>query len=205
MYILQLYRSFAVLIIGLGVFSLHSKAQTISFDSIDTCHIYTSIEEALKSPKEVYVLKLSRNKLTEFPAEILQFTNLNVLDLSKNRISNIPDQIGTLTHLQRLDLGKNKLDYFPLGITDLVNLKKLILNQNYITGIPFSIRNLQELDYLDMWSNDLSEIPESISELKKLKEFDLRVIQFSDKEQERISKLLPATLIHFSNSCNCGD
>ena len=56
-----------------------------------------------------------------------------------------------------------------------------------------------------MWSNELIEIPDEIGQLTSLKEVDLRVIQFSDREKERISELLPNTKVFFSNSCNCGD
>ena len=56
-----------------------------------------------------------------------------------------------------------------------------------------------------MWSNELVKIPDEISQLTSLKEVDLRVIQLSDREKERISGLLPNTKVHFSNSCNCGD
>ena len=96
------------------------------------------------------------------------------------------------------------MDAFPTDIVELTNLKRLILNQNDIEGIPYMIKNLQKLEYLDMWSNNLSKFPESLTEMKNLKEFDLRVIQFTDDEKERIATLLPNTKIHFSNSCNCG-
>lgn len=187
----------------LGVYNL-GTSQTLSEKDLDTCYIYTSLEKAMKHPEEVYVLNLSKQKLKEFPKEILSFKNLNILILSKNRISIVPDSIGELVNLQELDLGKNKLEDFPIGIVDLVNLKRLILNQNYISGIPYMIKNLQKLEYLDMWSNNLSSFPDSLSELKLLKEFDLRVIQFTGAEKERITSLLPETKIHFSASCNCG-
>ena len=66
------------------------------------------------------------------------------------------------------------------------------------------IKNLQKLEYLDMWSNNLGSFPESLNDLKALKEFDLRVIQFTTEEKERIKNLLPNAKIHFSASCNCG-
>ena len=72
-------------------------------------------------------------------------------------------------------------------------------------AIPSEIKRIKSLKKLDLWSNELSEIPNEISELTNLKELDLRVIQFSDKDIERIISLLPNTKIYFSNSCNCGD
>ena len=192
-----------IFIFFLGFFTKGSS-QVLSEQEMDTCYIYKTIEKASKTPDEVYVLDLTKTKLKTFPLEILKFKNLNILKLGKNKITSVPEGISKLIFLQELDLGKNKLDAFPGGIVELGNLKKLVLNQNYIEGIPYMIKNLQKLEYLDMWSNDLSSFPESLNELKNLKEFDLRVIQFTKGEKERITNLLPDTKIHFSSSCNCG-
>lgn len=179
-------------------------AQILSDEELDTCYIYKTIEKASKTPDAVYVLDLTKSKLKTFPLEILKFKNLNILKMGKNKISSVPEGISQLLFLQELDLGKNKLDAFPGGLVELVHLKKLVLNQNYIKVIPYMIKNLQQLEYLDMWSNNLNSFPESLNELKKLQEFDLRVIQFTKAEKERITTLLPDTKIHFSSSCNCG-
>lgn len=192
-----------IIILFFGIYNA-GLSQTLSEEDLDTCYIFSSIEKASKTPDEVYILDLTKSKLKAFPLEILSFKNLNVLKLGKNRISSVPEGISKLIYLQELDLGKNRLEEFPGDIVELVNLKKLVLNQNYIEGIPYMIKNLQKLEYLDMWSNNLSSFPESLSELINLKEFDLRVIQFTKDEKERITKLLPNTKIHFSASCNCG-
>lgn len=192
-----------ILILILGLF-IKVSSQVLSEQELDTCHIFTTITEASKTPDAVYVLDLTKSKLKVFPIEILIFKNLNILKLGKNKIASVPEGISKLIFLQELDLGKNKLAIFPSGLVELINLKKLVLNQNYIEGIPFMIKNLQKLEYLDMWSNNLNSFPESLSELLYLKEFDLRVIQFTKDEKERITKLLPNAKIHFSASCNCG-
>ena len=192
-----------IVILFLGFFTKGSS-QVLSEQELDTCYIYTTIEKASKTPEAVYVLDLTKSKLKAFPLEILTFKNLNILKLGKNKIASVPEGISKLIFLQELDLGKNKLDAFPGGIVELVNLKQLVLNQNYIQGIPYMIKKLQKLEYLDMWSNNLNSFPESLNELKKLKEFDLRVIQFTKDEKDRITTLLPDTKIHFSSSCNCG-
>jgi Leucine-rich repeat (LRR) protein len=192
-----------IFILFIGFFS-NGSSQVLSEQDLDTCYIFTTIEKASKNPDAVYVLDLTKSKLNAFPAEVLLFKNLNILKLAKNRIESVPEGISKLIFLQELDLGKNKLDGFPGGIVELVNLKKLVLNQNYIEGIPYMIKNLQKLEYLDMWSNNLGSFPESLNDLKALKEFDLRVIQFTAEEKERIKNLLPNAKIHFSASCNCG-
>ena len=78
------------------------------------------------------------------------------------------------------------------------------MNRNHIKNIPNEIENLNQLEKMDLWSNEINYISDNISKLISLKELDLRVIMFSDKEKQRIAKLLPNCKIHFSNSCNCG-
>ncbi|MFI5204400.1 MAG: leucine-rich repeat domain-containing protein [Flavobacteriales bacterium] len=171
----------------------------------DSLHTYTSIAEALKHPDLVFYLDLSKQKLKEFPAEIFTFKNLVSLDLSRNKIAVIPAEITSLKNLEELNLSRNKIKEMPAALFDLKHLKKLILNQNLIESIPSEIRKLEQLEYLDMWSNELAYFPNEMSQLKKLKEFDLRNIQINQTEQQRLSKLLPETKIHFSQSCNCGN
>tara|TARA_B110000438_G_C15613684_1_gene563345 strand:+ start:17 stop:640 length:624 start_codon:yes stop_codon:yes gene_type:complete len=184
--------------------SISSYTQLLSKESLDTCKIYKSIEQAKANPKAVYILDLSKKKLSAIPNEISLFKNLQVLKLSKNKISNIDTSISFPLLIQEINLSRNKLELFPLKVLTLSNLKRLILNQNIIKNIPDGINELQNLIYLDMWSNNLSKISNNIKFLNKLEELDLRVIMFSNKEKERIRNLIPNAKVHFSNSCNCG-
>ncbi|MCB9188784.1 MAG: leucine-rich repeat domain-containing protein [Flavobacteriales bacterium] len=172
---------------------------------LDTCKVFTSLEEAMKNPEEVYILDLSKTKLKVAPETISKLINLRELDLSKNKLSELPLSFSSLKFLEKIHLDKNEFKTFPVVLVELTKLKEISISQNEVYGIPFDIKNLQDLEVLDMWSNNLYEIPDSMSELKKLRIFDLRVIQFTDPEMERISKLLPNTKIHFSNSCNCSN
>jgi len=191
------------LLVLLSCGSVESLGQDSLSINLDTCKVFKSIEEASKTPDEVVILDLSKQGLKSFPLEILKFQNLVSLKLAKNKLSEIPIEISTLSRLEILTLGKNQFTVFPVSVTNLINLKKLYIDQNEITAIPFDINKLQNLEVLDMWSNDLYVVPESISELKKLRFFDLRVIQMSHDEQDRIIKLLPNTKVYFSNTCNC--
>jgi len=167
--------------------------------------IYKNLENALNSKDHVYQLDLSRNKLTTFPLEILKLHNLEKLNLSKNRLKDIPPQISKLKNVKVINLSKNNFTSFPVSLTTLKSIEEIILSRNEIISIPSEIKRIKSLKKLDLWSNELSKIPNEISELTNLKELDLRVIQFSDKERDRIISLLPNTKIYFSNSCNCGD
>lgn len=173
-------------------------------DVADSLFIYTNLEQALKEPDKVYNLDLSKKKLDAFPNEVFQFKNLRSLILARNKIKSVPDNISDLKNLRVLNLSHNKLTDFNKNICDLPDLKKLILNQNSIESIPKEINQLTKLSFLDMWDNDLWSFPDELKDLENtLKEFDLRNIQYNYVEQEKISKLLPKTLIHFSPACNC--
>ena len=196
--------NFFFLLIAFLNLPVNTYSQLLAKSNLDTCLKFQSIQEALQSPDEVFVLDLSKNKLKAFPKEILKFKNLQKLILFKNKIDSIPANIKSLKNLQYLNLGKNKLETFPKGITELNNLNTLILNQNNISSIPDNIDGLYNLEYLDMWSNNIGYISDNIKFLTKLNELDLRVIIFSNDEKERIRFLLPGTEVYFSNSCNCG-
>ncbi len=190
-----------LLIVAIACFS--SKSVWAQVVMIDTCKVYKNLEEALSAEDTVYVLDLSKDGLKEFPLDVLKLKHLRFLKLAKNRLSELPLELSQLKELEEIVLSKNSFTTFPIAVTLLPNLKRLKIDQNEITAIPHDINKLVNLELLDMWSNDLYIVPESISELTKLKVFDLRVIQMSNDEQERIHKLLPNTKVHFSNTCDC--
>lgn len=173
------------------------KAQT---DSVQT---FTTLEQALKNPDQVEVLDLSKSKLEVFPPEIFTFKNLRELYLNKNKIKIIPPEIGSLTNLEIFEISKNRLEQIPAEIGHCVLLKRLVLNQNQIVALPSSMGKLKKLVYLDMWSNNLSVVPAEISDCTSLKEVDLRVIEMTKDEQDRIKKLLPNAKVHMSPYCSC--
>jgi len=199
-------RSLVKRLIFLFPFSFFLFHFSFSQEEVDTNYVYTNLETALKSPEKVYHLDLSKQKLEEFPMDIVKFTNLRTLNLFKNKIKTVPDEIARLKNLRELNIGHNKLTAFGNGICELTELQRLVLNQNKIESIPADIKNLKKLVYLDMWDNDLWFIPDEIAELKDtLKEFDLQNIQFNYEEQARIRSLLPQTKINWPPPCNCKD
>ncbi|MBK9660575.1 MAG: leucine-rich repeat domain-containing protein [Chitinophagaceae bacterium] len=66
-------------------------ASLLSYSQKDK--VYTSLEEALKNPSDVFILALNNKKLTDIPESILRFTNLTTLDLAGNKLSSVPENI----------------------------------------------------------------------------------------------------------------
>lgn len=184
-------------------FALQGRAQLLDSLTLDTMTAFTTLEEAMKYPDKVIKLELRKEKLTEFPEEILKFRNLQYLDLTKNRLTEIPSSIDTLRDLQVLILSKNSIESLPKEIGRLKNLRTLNVNQNELVGLPPQIGNLENLQYLDLWSNNISYFPEQMRYLKNLKVMDLRVILINSPDQKKIQEMLPHTRIFFSPSCNC--
>lgn len=185
------------------LFSIRGNAQLLDSLGLDTMRAVLSIEEGLKNPDAVIKLELRKQKLNDFPMEILQFKNLQYLDLSKNRIKEIPEAIDTLKYLQVFIMSKNKLEYLPKEIGNLSNLKYLNLNQNELYSLPAQMGKLDQLISLDLWSNNIDTFPEELIYMRSLKELDLRVILISDNEQERLREMFPKANIYFSKNCNC--
>ncbi|MFT6211621.1 MAG: Leucine-rich repeat (LRR) protein [Bacteroidia bacterium] len=182
-------------------------SQSWNLEALETeIYQYRSLEEALAAPRDsVYSLKL-KDRLREVPPEVFTaFPNLQWLDLSKNRLTEIPANLGLLKNLKKLILFKNKIESLPPEIGLLEDLRELIINQNELQTLPEEIGNLKKLRYIDMWSNNITHLPKSMVEMYALEEVDLRVIVMTENEQEDIKLMLPNTTVEMDNHCNCGN
>lgn len=181
------------------------KTPMAYYDSLDNGKTYTSLQEALKEPQNVYRLKLT--KLTNrdsLPEELFQFTELRELTVKGCRLCVLNQNIDKLTKLESLNLDKNKLLRLPESIGNLKNLKYLCISRNIIETLPNSISNLNRLAYIDAWDNPLYILPESIKVLQKsLQTIDLRQIPLTKTEYKAMEELLPYTEILFTDICEC--
>jgi Leucine-rich repeat (LRR) protein len=153
-----------------------SAAQKLfSKQELDTCHIFSTFEEALKKPEIVYVLDLSGSSLDKIPADIIKLKNLQRLNLENNQITELPAGIFQLKNLQELNLEENKLQSLPNLIENLKNLKKLNLTRTKIPSLPKGFGKLKYLEHLNLSWNDLSSSGISpIFKLKNLSELNLQ-------------------------------
>ena len=114
-------------------------------------------------------LSLTDNHLTTLPPEINQLELLEFLYLRKNRIITLPCEIGQLTRLRYLGLSHNQLTVLPNSIVNLVNLQELSLDNNLLKTLPDNIGNLRKLTKLTLNNNILTTLPNSIVNLKHLR------------------------------------
>lgn len=178
------------------------NAQFLSSTQLDTAFVFTSIEEALKNPEDVYVMKLKVKK-GEIPEQLFDLPYLHVLDLKRGKITQLPEDFKRLKHLVSLDLGRNKLAHFPPVLLEMTQLEVLRMGKNDIDRVPEEIVRMTELEVLDLWSTQVVRLPLVIAEMESLREVDLRMIEISQEEQDYFSELMPEVNFLFSVPCNC--
>ncbi|MBL7941309.1 MAG: leucine-rich repeat domain-containing protein [Flavobacteriales bacterium] len=189
--------------LALFCIALTSEAQLLSEEELKTQPVFTSLESAMANPTAVYRLDLTKQKLKDFPPEILGFTNLNELVLDKNKLLTLPEEISSLSNLQRLSVAHNALDTLQKGVCKLQNLRYLNLSDNFITGIAEEVQQLNKLEVLILWQNPIQFFPSEIGMLENLKELDILHVDLNAEQQDDLRNLLPNCYIHFSPPCNC--
>lgn len=181
------------------------KTPLAYYDSLDNGKTYTSLQEALKEPQNVYRLKLTKlDNRDSLPEELFSLTELRELTVKGCRLCIVNQNIDKLTKLESLNLDKNKLLRLPESIGNLQKLKFLCVSRNLIETFPNSISKMVNLTYIDAWDNPLYTLPESIKSLQKtLKTLDLRQIPLTKSEFKAMQELLPLTEILFTDICEC--
>jgi Leucine-rich repeat (LRR) protein len=118
--------------------------------------------------KNVELIILSYNKLTEIPKQLFNLENIKKLVLTSNYLTYIPQEIKNLQNLEELYITSNKLKDIPKEIGNLKILKSLYVNMNQLKEIPCEIGYLENLEILDVSNNCLKRIPKEIENLHKL-------------------------------------
>lgn len=167
------------------------------------CQKFKNLETALKSPEKVTTLELRKDKLTSIPSEILAFKNLEILDLSNNQISEVKVDLSVLTKLHTIILSKNKLARFPMEFSSIPNLKILGLDRNPIDSIPDAIIQFRALEQLDLWDCDIEYVSLEILNMPNLSYLDLRNTYFKSEELKWISEGSKTIELKSTYGCNC--
>ncbi|NXG55153.1 LRCH3 protein, partial [Hemiprocne comata] len=152
---------------------------------------------------------LSRNRLSELPAEACHFVSLESLNLYQNCIRYIPEAVLNLQSLTFLNIrvliilfsfcpkSRNQLSTLPVHLCSLP-LKVLIVSNNKLVSIPEEIGQLRQLTELDVSCNEIQTIPPQIGNLEFLRDLNVRRNNLVCLPEE----LAELPLIRLDFSCN---
>ncbi|NXO64947.1 LRCH3 protein, partial [Phainopepla nitens] len=140
---------------------------------------------------------LSRNRLSELPAEACHFVSLETLNLYQNCIRYIPEAVLNLQSLTFLNISRNQLSTLPVYLCSLP-LKVLIASNNKLVSIPEEIGQLRQLTELDVSCNEIQTIPPQIGNLESLRDLNVRRNNLVRLPEE----LAELPLIRLDFSCN---
>ncbi|XP_026711129.1 leucine-rich repeat and calponin homology domain-containing protein 3 isoform X17 [Athene cunicularia] len=140
---------------------------------------------------------LSRNRLSELPAEACHFVSLESLNLYQNCIRYIPEAVLNLQSLTFLNISRNQLSTLPVHLCSLP-LKVLIAGNNKLVSIPEEIGQLRQLTELDVSCNEIQTIPPQIGNLESLRDLNVRRNNLVRLPEE----LAELPLIRLDFSCN---
>ncbi|NWS83306.1 LRCH3 protein, partial [Toxostoma redivivum] len=140
---------------------------------------------------------LSRNRLSELPAEACHFVSLETLNLYQNCIRYIPEAVLNLQSLTFLNISRNQLSTLPIHLCSLP-LKVLIASNNKLVSIPEEIGRLRQLTELDVSCNEIQTIPPQIGNLESLRDLNIRRNNLVRLPEE----LAELPLIRLDFSCN---
>jgi len=185
------------------------KAQS-NIDSIQLEKEFVNLDEALKSPRNVYRLDLSNQDVQFSDIEWSSFTNLEYLSLKNDHLKQIPTGLGSLKNLKVLDLSGNDFEVLPSSFSNLTNLEELFLNDDKnldfeknipilstlpnlrslhvendgLKSLPQNIFQLSRLESLYLNNNKFKEFPKELSSLKQLQYTDMKGNKFKLPQQD---------------------
>lgn len=143
------------------------------------------IKQHLETAQKTGVLKISLQRLQEFPPQLKSYPNvLKTLDLSENRFESVPDELGRLTMLKHLNLSGNRLSELNEVVGELLKLEVLLLMNNFLTKLPKSLNNCTHLKTVNLCNNQLKEFPTMLCGLKQLDVLDLSRNQITEVPAE---------------------
>lgn len=160
----------------------------VAVDSSQVKKEYSSLDDALKSPENVYRLNLSNQKIV-MPSDSVwsRFVNLEYLSLKNDHLTSLPPEFGSLKKLRVLDLSGNDFKVLPQSLSGLESLTELYLNDEKEMDINRSlsvIESLPNLRILHLENDNLGSIPENLFRLKNLDTLYLNNNEFKQMPME---------------------
>ena len=142
---------------------------------------FSSMDEALKNPENVYRLNLSNQKIKLSDTIWSKFTNLEYLSFKNDHLKQIPSGVGNLKSLKVLDLSGNDFEVLPSTFSNLTSLEELFINDDkyfkFERNIPV-LSELPNLKSLHLEHDGLKTLPESTFKLDHLESLYLNDNEF---------------------------
>uniref|UniRef100_A0A3Q2YX85 Leucine rich repeat containing 18 n=1 Tax=Hippocampus comes TaxID=109280 RepID=A0A3Q2YX85_HIPCM len=120
-------------------------------------NLIISLPDFIHDFNNVQVLDLHSNYI---PPTIGLLKNLVILNLCNNRLTQVPKQLGLLQNLQMLYLGLNRLQMLPTAIGNLKELVYIGLSDNKFSSVPKCLANLQKLEKVNLDRNPFPPPPD---------------------------------------------
>lgn len=163
--------------------------------------VFTDIKEAIKVEKKVYKVDLSYKPLEPKQLEKLcKLKDLQVLRLSTNNITNFPKNFSELTNLIYFSSYNNALNTFLPDAKPFFNLHYLELQNTKIDSIPAQIAYLSKLQTFKFGNtDDTLKLPITFKFLKNLKELNFENC-IIDSFPKQIFKLTNLQFLFLNNT-----
>ncbi|KAM9812849.1 DISP complex protein LRCH3 isoform X2 [Syngnathus typhle] len=116
---------------------------------------------------------LSRNRLSDLPAEVCLLVSLESLNVYQNCLRSLPDHMINLQALTYLNLSRNQLSALPVVLCSLP-LKVLIACNNKLVALPEEVGQLRHLTELDVSCNEIRTLPSQVGQLEALRDLNIR-------------------------------
>ncbi len=124
----------------------------------------------LSKLKDLQVLKLSGNEITEFPKNIGDMNNLLYFASYNNAFTSFPDDFKKLYGLNHLELSHTKIDSIPASIAYLSKLKTIKFTDTDDTlKLPTTLRYIKNLQDIQIENCIMDSFPRQLFWVSSLK------------------------------------
>jgi adenylate cyclase len=138
-----------------------------------------SLPDSFQQFMNLTILFISNNFFSKFPMVVCQIKSLAYLDISFNKVSSFPDELGNLTNLVGLFAISNRLSgSLPDSFAKLEKLQELDLRQNQITDLDI-LSQLPQLEVVSIDYNAVSVINYGFRNLRKFRMSKNHITQFN--------------------------
>ncbi|XP_062557364.1 leucine-rich repeat-containing protein 40 isoform X1 [Armigeres subalbatus] len=121
-------------------------------------------------------LNISFNLLKTIPMFFSQFERISYLNVSNNLLTDLPEVVGLLVTLRELNMANNQLKRIPPCVYELKGLEILLARGNKIEEIDASecgLAALPRLATLDLANNNIKQVPPVLGLLKNITTLEL--------------------------------